>query len=317
MTYAVSGLIQASDYNGFINTNTNNVNNIWSTGTGNKGYGQTVIAAVSKDQIISATTQANIVQKTTLSAAHQGTTLGSWKNLTPVNGNIIPYEPNLLGNITLITNNRLNAVAQGATATTSSTSTSSWTNTLTYTFTVTFANNNSARYFFNAGGQIGFNFSHPAGTATNTQVHNLCLDTGTVYTSSPTSGTATISGTAYNGVTKVGGANPSGASINTNYGFYAFTPILVQIFQQTGGGGGYYYYYGGGVYLRIQASYNGAGVITYKCTFNNSGGGYYYYYYGGTVSAGTVANLVLRPPSTAYLANTWGTPSIGKSVVST
>lgn len=314
MTYQVSGLIQASDYNGFIQLNPSNVNDVWSTGTGNKGYGQTIISQVAVDQQILATTQADIVQKTTLSAAHQGTTIGSWRDLTPGNGSTIYYEPNLLANITAITNSRLNAVGQGTTSTTTATNGTTWSNTLTFSYTVTFGSHNQARYFFNAGGQIAFNFSHPAGTSINTDFNQLCQNTGTVYASSPTAGTATIIGNPFNGVTKVGGGDPAGELINTNYGFYAFTPTLTEVFRQTASGGYYYYY--GGIYLRISASYNGAGVLTFNCLFDNVGGGYYYYY-GGTITAGTQANLVLRPPSTTYLANVWGTPTVANTIITT
>lgn len=307
MTYATSGLIQASDYNGFINSNLENINSIWSTGSGDRGYGQTQISAVAVDEVILSATQLGIVGSVTSMASHQGTTIASWTNPTPVNGSPILYESNLSSNITATTTNRLNAVAQASSSTTTATTVSTWLNTLTYTFTVTFAGNNQARYFFNAGGQIAFNFSHPSGTTINTELNQLCLDTGTVYASSPTSGSATIVGTAYNGVTKVGGGYPAGQTINTNYGFYAFTPTLTQIFQQDSSSSTYYY--GTDIYLRISAASNGSGILTFTVLVDNST--------PLTISAGTVANLILRPPSTVYLTNTWGTPTVTSGIVTT
>ena len=44
MTYSSGGLIQATDYNNFI-TGSNQFNTVWSTGTGNAGYGQTALSA--------------------------------------------------------------------------------------------------------------------------------------------------------------------------------------------------------------------------------------------------------------------------------
>ena len=41
MTYSTGGVVQASDYNTF----QTNLNNVWSTGSGNSGWGQTAIAA--------------------------------------------------------------------------------------------------------------------------------------------------------------------------------------------------------------------------------------------------------------------------------
>ena len=46
MTYSSGGLIQATDYNTFISTGTPNINNIWGTGSGDSGWGQTSIATV-------------------------------------------------------------------------------------------------------------------------------------------------------------------------------------------------------------------------------------------------------------------------------
>ena len=40
MTYSSGSLIEASDYNGFVSGTANaNVNDIWSVGSGDKGYG--------------------------------------------------------------------------------------------------------------------------------------------------------------------------------------------------------------------------------------------------------------------------------------
>lgn len=313
MAYATSGLIQASDFNGFANNNTPNVNAIWSTGSGNSGYGQTALSTVSQGSIIAAQSTFNLLQNVIKSATHQGTIIAPFTNGSPTPGTLIIDEPNLAGNINLINTNRLNAAVQGSTSATTATSVTTWSNTLTITFTVTFASHNNARYFFNAGGQLGFTFAHPTGTGANATVSTLCSDTGSVWLSSPTAGAATLTGIPYNGVTKIGGANPSGATINTNNGFYALTGSLVQLFRQDATSGYYYYY--GSTYLKISASYNGSGVLTIQCMFEEGGGGYYYY--GGTVGAGTQATLTLRPPSTTVLTNTWGTPGISSTIVAT
>ena len=36
---------------------------------------------------------------------------------------------------------------------------------------------------------------------------------------------------------------------------------------------------------------------------------------GATVSTGTQGTLTLRPPSTTYLTNSWGSPSVTTSIV--
>ena len=169
------------------------------------------------------------------------------------------------------------------------------------TFTVTFTSNDAARYFFNAGGQIGFNFSHPNTGGMNTLINDICNEAGTIWVSSPTSGTVSISGTSYNGVTKVGGVSSIRQTVNTNYGFYNFTSTSTEIFKQTGDAGTGIYSYYLGTFLQIKASTNNAGVLTFVCLFDEVPDGL-------IVSSGTVGTLTLRPPSTTYLTSSWGNP---------
>lgn len=305
MTYAVSGLIQIDDYNGFINTNTPNVNNIWSTGSGNSGYGQTLLPAVIGNRLILASNWANLLSAISDAADHQGTTIGSYVSSSPTSGTLVSYESNLSGNIDLINAARLNAAAQGSTTPHVAPSVISWSNSLTMTFTVTFASENATRYFFNAGGQLGLSFSHPTGSGINPLISDICSELGTIWLSSPTSGTATLSGTAFNGVTKVGGVDSIRGIANTNNGYYAWTPSSSQCYQQYGDVS--YDYYTAGTFLRISAASSGTGVITITCLLDEVPN-------GSAVSSGTSGTLTVRPPSTTYLTNTWGTPSVSVSI---
>jgi hypothetical protein len=330
MTYAVGGLIQAYDYNTFASTGSPNVNDVWSVGSGNKGYGQSTLSEVAIGDIVYAINWANLFNAIQKSGNHQGSTLGLLINPNPIPGQLVLYEAAVASNISVITNNRLNAVAQSSTVPTTVTRNSTWNNYLEFTFTVTFSSNNAARYFFNAGGQIGFNFSHPTGTGINSAVNEVCSDTGTVWLSSPTGGSATLAGVTYNGVTKIGGGAPAETTINTNLGFHALTSTDQTLFQQdsTGGyypypypyytGSGsssslnpsyypYYPYYGGNLFLRIRARLV-SNVITFTILIDTTS--------TSTVSAGTTANLILRNPSTTYLANSWGTPGVIGSITS-
>lgn len=302
MTYATDAIILASDYNGFANTGSPNVNQVWATGTGNSGYGQPALTTVTQGDLIQASQTANLLQYITDAADHQGSTILPFTISSPSAGDLILPASNVAANITTIYNNRLNADSQGGTSNTTATSASTWNNSLTVTFTVAFANDNAARYFFNAGGQFGFNFSHPNGAGENATIYTICQDAGTVWSSSPISGTATLAGSNYSGVTKVGGGSPGLTTVNTNYGFYAFTGSDVQIFKQE--------FAAGGTNLTIFARYDGAGTITYTCVFT-----ILLYFYVGGVSVGTQAVLIKRPPSTTYLSNTWGTPVISSNIV--
>lgn len=307
MTYAVNGLIQATDYNGLVSTNSTNVNAFWATGSGNRGYGQTALATVAANNLVYASSWASLINTIISSANHQGSTLAAWIDSTPNAGELIRFETNMSANINTADTNRLNAAAQGSTSVTTVTSTSTWQAAITFTFTVTFASNNNARYFFNSGGQIGFTFSHPAGVVYDIDqlISDLCSDAGTLWFSAPNSGSITLSGTSYNGVTKIGGQSATGTTVYTNNGFYSVYPtgsntLLTQYSNF------YYFPYDSGTYLQVSANYNGAGVLTFTCLFNEVPD-------GATVSTGTAVNLTLRPPSTTYLTNSWGTPSVSGS----
>jgi hypothetical protein len=181
MTYTVGGLIQATDYNGFVSTTSDaNVNDIWSTGSGDKGYGQTALATVSAAGTVTAAQWANLVNTISTIANHQGTTITS--RTAPVTGDLIEILSNVNTDLSNLTTARGNAAASGTaigtftgnvsqTATTGSGSTA-WT--LTFTHTVTFDSANAARYFFNAGGLVKIMFGKTStGTVADDEWNDL------------------------------------------------------------------------------------------------------------------------------------------------
>lgn len=307
MTYAVGGLIQASDLNNLVSTGTPNLNNIWSTGTGNSGYGQTALSTVSVGGVVTAAQWASLINTIATSATHQGTSISSVT--APSAGDLIQYISAIPTNLAAINTGRSNASLQGSTSATTATNGTTWTDYLTFTFTVAFANNNSARYFFNSGGQLLLNFSHPAGSGSsiNQEINSLCSATGTICYSSPSSGSVTLGGTSYTGVTKIGGSSPGSTTVNTNNGFYSVYPSGSNTILTQYASSGYYYYYYGGTNLAITAAYNGSGTITFTCVIDQVPN-------GSTVSAGTASTLTVRPPSTNYLSNSWGTPTVGFTI---
>ena len=144
MTYSSGSLIVATDYNGFVSTNSGaNVNGIWSTGSTDAGYGQSALATVSATNTITATQWASLVNTISSIASHQGTTITA--RTAPTAGNIINILAALNTDLTNCTTNRGNAVANGTQFT-------GWTGTnsvtggksgssgaMTFTKTVTFA----------------------------------------------------------------------------------------------------------------------------------------------------------------------------------
>jgi hypothetical protein len=306
MTYSVGGLIQSTDINGFVSTNSPNFNNIWSTGSNDTGYGQPALSTIVLGDRVAQNPWNELITNINKSANHQGTIIVPYT--APVVTDKISFLSSLNTNIGLINSNRLNASIQGSTTTSVSTCVDTWDNKLTVTFTIDFSNNNAARYFFNAGGQLGISCSHPAGVGStlNTILNNLCNNVGTVWLSSPSSGQVSLSSTLYSGVTKIGGGNPSGTTVNTNYGFYSYTSTPTVVFTQLGDRN----YYGTSLEIQILVQSNAAGLITITVAYSDVPP-----LTAVNISSGTVTTLTVRNPSSAQLSNTWGTPVLNNSYV--
>lgn len=302
MTYASGGSIQATDLNGFVSTNSPNFNNIWSTGSTNSGYGQTAISTVTSGGIVSASPWASLINEIAASANHQGTTITS---ITAVSaGDDIDYLAALSTNLTSINTNRLNATAVGTDISTTGTRTANWGTavsipTVTSTITITFASANQARYFFNAGGtiRVGCSRSGGAGNPQDLAWTALCTAVGTLAL--PASNSAqTIAGTSYLGNTKIGGSGTP--TVYLRNGFYNLTTTETTYFTQFSTTG---VYTGDNLSMTYKFVTN---VLTISIVFTD-------------VASGTATDLVTgslsvtataRQPSTTYLSNTWGTPTV-------
>jgi len=224
MTYTSGGLIEATDYNGFVSTTAGaNVNNVWGAGSGDAGWGQAALSTVAATNTITATQWATLVNTLVSMGAHTGTTITA--RTAPTAGQTISILAALNTDLTNITANRQNAVANGTqftgwTGTNSKTGTTSgspWS--ITFTNTVTFASAAAARYFFNAGGRIKIDVSKTATGQTgdpewNDLANNLC---GDIFITGG-SATQTIAGTAYTGTTRIGGsASPNILATTTGW----------------------------------------------------------------------------------------------------
>ena len=310
MTYAQYGKIQATDYNvTLVGANISNVanklNTVWSVGNNNAGYGQTAVGNVTVGNKVDNTEWDNLINTTANVATQQNSSITSVT--PPVAGDKITYTSAIPTNLTTIYTNRLNAASQGSTTSVDTVYGSTWDNGLLFTQTATFANGDAARYFFNAGGQLGISCSHPTGPNANATISTLASDVGNIFLSSPISGTATIAGTSYTGITKVGGGGSS--SISTNTGYYALTTSNATILTQTST------IDSSTIVIATksngtQGSYNDAGsVITFYTTWQESPNGI-------EATAGTTTRISAKYPSTSILANTWGTVSLSGSVSS-
>jgi hypothetical protein len=310
MTYAKYGKIEATDYNvTLVSTNISNVanrlNTVWSVGNNNAGYGQTAVGNVTVGNRVNHTEWGNLINTTANVAVHQSSSITTVT--PPVAGDKILYTAAIPTNLTTIYTNRLNAASQGTTNSLDTTYSSTWNNGLAYTQTATFANGDAARYFFNAGGQLVISCSHPTGPNANATISTLASQVGNIFLSSPTSGTATIGGVSYTGVTQVGGGGSS--SVSTGIGYYALTTSNATILTQTST-------IDSSTIVIVtksngtQGSRNDAGsVITFYTTWQESPNGI-------EATAGTTTRITAKYPSTSILSNTWGLVTLAGSVSS-
>lgn len=317
MTYAQFGTIQAADFNtlagGNPTTSSGTLNAVWATGGGTTGYGQTALANVSAGNTVAATGQwATLVANTASAATHQGSSITSVT--APVSGGTITYLSAIPTNLTTIYTNRLNAATQGATSSNTATRGTTWSAGLTFTHTATFANGDAARYFFNSGGQLKITCSHPAGTGIDLLLNNLASNVGTIVMSAPTSGTVSIAGTSYSGITKIGGGG-NAPTIDATKGYYGLTTGNATVFTQTASTGPSGYL---STYISVivksngtQGSNNDAGsVITIYTIWDEVPDGL-------TATSGTATTLTVAAPETTNLANTWGTITLTGTVTGT
>ena len=301
MTYSAGQIIVPGDYNGFINDNTNYFNHIFSSGSGNWGYGQTALPTVATGDTVRATEWYKLVKGIADVASHQGTSITALG--TVATNDLIQIINAIESDIQTIGSSRLNASSVGSTST-SSGAAGAWSNYCTFTATVNFASADAARYFFNAGGMIRMAWSRSGGTGNPRDVEwtDLLSKAGTIVQTQG-GGTQTIAGTSYTGITKIGGGG-SAAVLATGSGYYGLTPgaAATTVFTQYADTAPYT-----SSYITVTAALNaGSSVLTFVTTLVDSGG-----YSPTDPTDGTlVQTMVVRPPETTYLTNTWGTPAM-------
>jgi hypothetical protein len=324
MTYSVGNLIEATDYNGFVGTgNGTNINSMWNNNTvAAKGYGQTALPTVAAQGTVSATQWASLVNTISAIAAHQGTAITS--RTAPTAGTQIAVLNAVSTDITNCYANVGNAAAlsiaytgwTGTNSKTTSTSGAAWT--ITFTNTVTWASADAAKYFFLAGGLIKIDFSKTATGQTgdpewNDLANNLA---SRLYISAGQSSgtfTQTIVGQTYTGFTRFGGTGTP-ALYRSNEGFYnqvvgdSPTNVYVQYADTAPYTNNYI-----SVFLS-RPNTTSLVITTYWVSSD-----------GDPISGGTAAFASIPgtapctictyfAPSTTYLTNSWGTPTITATV---
>jgi hypothetical protein len=329
MTYVSGGLIQAADYNGFVNDSANNINTIWSTGSGDKGWGQTTISSVSAAGTVTATQWATLVAN--LATAGQQTSSTLTSRTQPVAGNVISILSNVGTDINTITNNRGNAAASGTeygvfsgtTSKTTATGSGQTAWTITFTHTVTFSSANALRYFFNAGGIVRLKYGKSStGTDHDADWNTFAGLCGSINLTGRVNGAAQlIAGTSYTGTTRIGGTGGTQTTLATTTGWYNLTTSPVTIFQLNNATAPYT-----PEFIRTTATATSGTVLTLVTVWSDdgsSGAGVTSNISGGTATNSPSTTITgdapttlctYIPPSTTYLSASWGTPAIAASV---
>ena len=313
MTYTAGSTIVAADYNGFVANNAGaNINNVWGPGSGDSGWGQTTLGTASAGSLVTATQWASLVNTLSSMGAQTNTTLTS--RTAPTAGTTISILSNLNTDLTNVTTNRGNAAAVGtqyttggSAAATGETSQFGWT--LTFTHSMTFASAAAARYFFNAGGIVKMAYTKTSTGLTNDAEWNAFVaQIGTLNLTGRVNNAAqTIAGTSYTGTTRLGGSGGTQTTLTTTTGFYQLTPggAAVTLMQINNGSAPYT-----SEYIATTCALNaGSTVLSFVTTWYQPQG-------SGTntsISAGATTALSYFPPSTSYLTNTWGTPTLSAS----
>ena len=330
MTYTSGSTIQATDFNTFVSTGTPNINNIWGTGSGDSGWGQSAVSTVATNDTVTATNWASLVNTLGSMGGQTGTAITS--RTAPVTGNTISILANVSTDITNCNTGRGNAAASGTTSTTFTGTTSkttatgsagaSWT--ITFTHTVTFASADAARYFWNAGGLVRLDMSKTStGTDSDADWNTFVGTVGTLYMSGRVNSAAqTIAGVSYTGFTRSGGSGTPSPNLTTT-GWYSLTAgaAATTMWKLTSTAAGYT-----NDYIQVTAAKNaGSTVLTLVTTWVDGGtatAGATRNISGGTATSspfstfGTAPAVLCRyvPPSTTYLTASWGTPAIAATV---
>lgn len=308
-------IIQAADYNTFATA----LNDLWATGSGDKGLGQTTITTVRAGTTVTAAQWDAIIDVTNALAHKQGIYNSiTQPDFRPTNGNVmgssdseslIKFMSMIQDNITAVTTNRLNALGQSSQSPSTITSTRTWTNHAIYTYTIAFSSGDQARYFFNGGGQLSLTLAHPTGSAMDNMYATLCTQIGTLILSSPANSpsTAKIANVNFEGFEQIidteGGADPD--TFVANAGYYGLTTQRQLIFKQRMNSGLYSDYLGSAI--SVYAKTNGTqgqhgdngSVITLEIVWNEVPPTL-------IVSTGSTIALTVKAPATTYINNTWG-----------
>lgn len=294
MTYASGGLIAATDYN----TLAASINAIYSTGSGQSGYGQTALATVAATNTVTATQWSTLIGALNKTLAHQS---GTAAIALPAAGNVVTYLAAVANGVTTATTNKALAATNGTTVTgtvytgtailASTTAASGEVGLAPQIRTVTFASADAARYFFNAGGKLRYVITG----ATNNDATSRSAGMAALFATN-------VGGVTNFGGTTNGGRTGTGGTLNVNntaLGFYNITSSPQVLTQVTSTTAAYT-----SDFVKIYASATSTAVIFY--VNYNSGA----HAFASSLNVTMSHRIDIVPPETTNLTNTWGTITV-------
>jgi hypothetical protein len=314
MSYAQGGLIEATDYNNFLgtntSTNTSTLHAVWAWGANSRGYGQTPISNVAVSSTVTATQWATLINTINSANTHvNGSSSGLTANTA---GQIIGFSGGLASKINGLNSDRLlfasnSAVVAGtglAYAAWTSTTTSS---TLTRSFgaRATFSNGaDAARFFFNAGGRLKFNIS--------------ATSSGSTRSTAAAAVVGYLGGVALFAANTNAGRTGAGGTLGTNdtaLGYYTSTfnanTTVVSVTSTTAS----YTSDTGSIAVRpggSQGSFNANGDnIEFWATINStSGANAGSLSFDDTLNVTVTVSIDVSYPEVVNISNTWGAVTI-------
>jgi hypothetical protein len=219
MAYTSGDTILDTHYNDFATS----VNALWGEGTGDAGYGNaTTVASVSDGVTVQATQWSTLLSRISSMANHQSSSITAITS--PSGGDSIAAFTALAGNITTITNNRLNVHERQIPVSNNIDNTTNLTGTLTQTGRFTWASTTDLRHFFNLGGRLSvtWNLSGDSNTNKSNDWESLGHNCGTFNVTRSTSGKSGGSGSA----------TTNGIGGSTSNGWENMTSSFVVCFKQ-------------------------------------------------------------------------------------
>lgn len=315
MSYASSGLIEATDYNnlawggtqGTYTASPSNIAYVMGVGNGEFGYGQDISAinTVAAAGTVTATQWSGLLTTLNKALGHQsGAAAQLSVNPAITTGATITYFSTVATAAGTINTNKALYTAQGSTTTGTA---NNWNPTAGATAglsafvdtNVTFSSANAARYFFNAGGQINFvcSATDAAGTSRSTTLRDMINQAGgiTAFRNTSNGGRSGAGGVISTNNTAIGYRgltfNSAQTVVNVDVaGTYSAHDVQIQVFTQdnttTNGANGASFVFR----LYINAAADDA--------------------FGGSVNLTVSTRADIVYPETTYLASSWGTPGV-------